>query len=206
MANVRRIYVEKKKGFDVEATHLLKDLVENLSINGLREVRLVHRYDVEGITDEEYAAARNLIFSEPPVDYAYDEEYPLPEGAKVFASELLPGQYDQRADSAAECIQLLSKKERPNVRVAKLTVLVGDITDADVEKIKKYLINPVESWETTLDKFDTLEMEAKIPEDVKVLEGFIEKDEAELSKMLQDMGFALDLEDIKFCQEYFKNT
>ena len=206
MANVRRIYVEKKKGFDVEATHLLKDLVENLSINGLREVRLVHRYDVEGITDEEYAAARNLIFSEPPVDYAYDEEYPLPEGAKVFASELLPGQYDQRADSAAECIQLLSKKERPNVRVAKLTVLVGDITDADVEKIKKYLINPVESWETTLDKFDTLEMEAKIPEDVKVLEGFIEKDEAELSKMLQDMGFAMDLEDIKFCQEYFKNT
>ncbi|MBR5156679.1 MAG: phosphoribosylformylglycinamidine synthase [Clostridia bacterium] len=206
MANVRRIFVEKKKGFDVEATHLLKDLKENLSIGGLKEVRLVHRYDVEGITDEEYAAARNLIFSEPPVDYAYDEEYPLPAGAKVFASELLPGQYDQRADSAAECIQLLTKKERPNVRVAKLTVLVGDVSDAEVEKIKKYLINPVESWETTLEKFDTLEMEAKIPDDVAIISGFISLSEDGLKEMLANYGFAMDLDDIKFCQDYFANT
>ena len=206
MANVRRIFVEKKKGFDVEATHLLKDLKENLSISGLKEVRLVHRYDVEGITDEEYAGARNLIFSEPPVDYAYDEEYPLPAGAKVFASELLPGQYDQRADSAAECIQLLTKKERPNVRVAKLTVLVGDVSDAEVEKIKKYLINPVESWETTLEKFDTLEMEAKIPDDVAIISGFISLSEDGLKEMLANYGFAMDLDDIKFCQDYFANT
>ncbi|MBQ4516334.1 MAG: phosphoribosylformylglycinamidine synthase [Clostridia bacterium] len=206
MANVRRIFVEKKKGFDVEATHLLKDLKENLSISGLKEVRLVHRYDVEGITDEEYAAARNLIFSEPPVDYAYDEEYPLPAGAKVFASELLPGQYDQRADSAAECIQLLTKKERPNVRVAKLTVLIGDVSDSEVEKIKKYLINPVESWETTLEKFDTLEMEAKIPDDVAIISGFISLSEDGLKEMLANYGFAMDLDDIKFCQDYFANT
>ncbi len=206
MANVRRIFVEKKKGFDVEATHLLKDLKENLSIGGLKEVRLVHRYDVEGITDEEYAAARNLIFSEPPVDYAYDEEYPLPENAKVFASELLPGQYDQRADSAAECIQLLTKKERPNVRVAKLTVLIGDVSDDEVEKIKKYLINPVESWETTLEKFDTLEMEAKIPDDVAIISGFISLSEDGLKEMLESYGFAMDLDDIKFCQDYFANT
>ncbi len=206
MANVRRIFVEKKKGFDVEATHLLKDLKENLSISGLKEVRLVHRYDVEGITDEEYAAARNLIFSEPPVDYAYDEEYPLLDGAKVFASELLPGQYDQRADSAAECIQLLTKKERPNVRVAKLTVLIGDVTDSEVEKIKKYLINPVESWETTLEKFDTLEMEAKVPDDVAIISGFISLSEDGLKEMLSGYGFAMDLDDIKFCQDYFANT
>ena len=206
MGKVRRIFVEKKKGFDVEASHLLKDLKQNLSVLGLEEVRLVHRYDVEGISEEEYAAARNLIFSEPPVDNAYDEEYPLPQGAKVFASELLPGQYDQRADSAAECIQLLTKKERPNVRVAKLTVLIGDVSDEEVEKIKKYLINPVEAWETTLDKFDTLAMETKVPEDVKVLSGFIGMTGQELSDMLEQFGFAMDLDDIKFCQKYFKET
>ncbi len=206
MANVRRIFVEKKKGFDVEASHLLKDLKQNLSVSGLQEVRLVHRYDVEGISEEEYTAARNLIFSEPPVDNAYDEEYPLPQGAKVFASELLPGQYDQRADSAAECIQLLTKKERPNVRVAKLTVLIGNVSDEDVEKIKKYLINPVEAWETTLEKFDTLKMETKVPDDVKVLSGFTLLDEQGLSEMIDSYGFAMDLDDIKFCRQYFKET
>ncbi len=206
MANVRRIYVEKKKGFDVEASHLLKDLKENLSMDGLKEVRLVHRYDVQGITDEEYAAARNLIFSEPPVDFAYDEEYPIPEGARFFASELLPGQYDQRADSAAECIQLLTKKERPNVRVAKLTVLIGDITEEDLERIKKYLINPVEAWEAPMGHFDTLEMETNVPADVAVLEGFISLSEDELKAMLLKYGFAMDLDDILFCQHYFAET
>lgn len=202
---VRRIFVEKKPGYDVEARHTLQDIRENLNIGGLTNVRLVHRYDVEGITAEEYAQVRDVIFSEPPVDNAYDEAYTLPAGAKVFAIEFLPGQYDQRADSAAECIQIVTKKERPNVRAAKLVVLEGNVSDAEVEKIKKYLINPVEAQEASLNKPDTLEMKADVPPDVAVVEGFIGMDGAALEDMLAAYGFAMDLDDIKFCQAYFQS-
>ena len=206
MNNVRRIFVEKKKGFDVEASHLLKDLRENLSLSGLKEVRIVHRYDVQGLSDSEYAAARNSIFSEPPVDEAYDESYPAPEGAKLFAIELLPGQYDQRASSAAECIQLLTKKEPPKVRAAKLIVLSGSLSGEDVEKIKKYLINPVEAHEAGLEPYTTLDMEAERPADVAVVTGFTALDRTGLAEMLKTYGFAMDLDDILFCQDYFQNS
>ena len=131
MAQVRRIYVEKKPGFDVEAKGVLADLKENLSLNTLKDVRIINRYDVEGISDEEYSKARGLIFSEPPVDNAYDEEINITEG-KVFAVEFLPGQFDQRAASAEECISILTQKERPKVRSAKVYVLVGEISDEEV--------------------------------------------------------------------------
>ena len=127
MENVRRIYVEKKNGFDVEAKGVLADLKENLSLKGLKDVRIINRYDVSGVSDEEYQKARNLIFSEPPVDNAYDEEIEISEG-KVFAVEFLPGQFDQRAASAEECISILTEKERPTVRSAKVYVLTVSYT------------------------------------------------------------------------------
>ena len=205
MESVRRIYVEKKKGFDVEANDILEDLRENLSMKGLETVRLINRYDVEGISDEEYASARNLIFSEPPVDNAYDENVDIPEG-RVFAVEFLPGQFDQRAASAEECISILTEKERPRVRSAKVYVLIGNVSDEEFEAAKNYLINPVEAREASLEKPKTLDMEITYPEDVKTVDGFIDMNESEMQSFLDDMGFAMDMDDLKFCQDYFKNT
>ena len=205
MENVRRIYVEKKDGFNVEAKGILADLKENLSLGGLKDVRIINRYDVSGVTDEEYQKARNLIFSEPPVDNAYDENIEISEG-KVFAVEYLPGQFDQRAASAEECISILTQKERPLVRSAKVYVLIGDVSDSDVEAVKKYVINPVEAREASLDKPTTLVMEHPVPEDVKTVDGFNDMDSAAMEKFLGEMGFAMDQDDLAFCQEYFKNT
>ena len=205
MSQVRRIYVEKKAGFDVEAKGVLEDLKENLSMSGLKAVRIINRYDVEGISDEEYSKARGLIFSEPPVDNAYDEEIEITEG-KVFAVEFLPGQFDQRAASAEECISILTQKERPKVRSAKVYVLVGEISDDELAKVKDYVINPVEAREASLEKPESLDMEITAPDDVAVVEGFIEMNESAMADFLKEMGFAMDIDDLKFCQEYFKNT
>lgn len=202
---VRRIFVEKKKGFDVEARSILEDLRENLSLDGLSEVRLINRYDVEGISDEEYNKARGLIFSEPPVDEAYDEKIEINEG-KVFAVEFLPGQFDQRAASAEECISILTEKERPRVRSAKVYVLIGDISESDVDRVKKYVINPVEAREASLEKPETLDMEHIMPDDVKTVDGFNDMDETQRNKFLNEMGFAMDMDDLSFCQKYFKDT
>ncbi len=205
MAKVRRIYVEKKPGFDVEAKGTLEDLKENLSLGGLQDVRIINRYDVEGISDEEYAKARGLIFSEPPVDYAYDETIEIKEG-RAFAVEYLPGQFDQRAASAEECISILTEKERPKVRSAKVYVLVGDVSDEEVEKVKEYVINPVEAREASLEKPESLDMEVTVPADVAVVDGFISMDESAMEAFLNEMGFAMDLDDLKFCQNYFRDT
>lgn len=204
MADVRRIYVEKKPDFQVEAKDILADLRENLGLNALTNVRIINRYDVEGITDEEYDKARCLIFSEPPVDNVYDENIAINDG-KVFAVEFLPGQFDQRAASAEECISILTAKDRPRVRYAKVYVLVGDITESDVAEIKKYVINPVESREASLEKPTSLDMAVEYPENVKTVDGFIEMTENEMQSFLDSMGFAMDLDDLKFCQNYFKN-
>lgn len=206
MGNVRRVFVEKKQGYDVEAHGLYRDLKDNLGISGLKSVRIINRYDVEGISDEEYKSARNIIFSEPPVDYTYDEKIELGGSSKVIAIEYLPGQYDQRADSASQCIQILSHGERPVVKAAKLIVLEGSIAEAEYQKIKDYCINPVENQEASLDKPDTLDVEVNIPENVKVLEGFIDMTSGELEKFMAEMGFAMSLEDLEFCQAYFKGT
>ncbi len=206
MQPVRRIYVEKKKGFDVEAKGVLADLKENLSMSALTDVRVLNRYDVSGITDEEYEKARGLIFSEPPVDNAYDEEFSYGENDLVFAIEYLPGQFDQRAASCEECISILTEKDRPSVRSARVYVLSGDITSDDLNKIKAYLINPVEAREASLSKPESLVMVSDVPEDVKVIEGFIDMSKEESDKFLSEMGFAMDSDDLAFCREYFKNT
>ena len=205
MENVRRIYVEKKAGNDIEAKSVLEDLRENLSMTGLTDVRIINRYDVEGISDDEYAAARGLIFSEPPVDNAYDEKVEIPEG-KVFAVEFLPGQFDQRAASCEECISILTTKERPRVRYAKVYVLIGEISDEELAKAKKYVINPVEAREASLEKPESLDMKVDYPADVATVDGFIDMDEAAMTEFLGKMGFAMDIDDLKFCQQYFKDT
>ncbi len=205
MENVRRIYVEKKAGNDIEAKSVLEDLRENLSMTGLKDVRIINRYDIEGINDDEYAAARGLIFSEPPVDNAYDEKVDIPEG-KVFAVEFLPGQFDQRAASCEECISILTTKERPRVRYAKVYVLIGDVSDEEADKAKKYVINPVEAREASLEKPESLDMKVDYPADVAVVDGFVDMDEPAMQEFLNKMGFAMDMDDLKFCQEYFKST
>ncbi len=205
MENVRRIYVEKKDGFDVEAKEVLEDLRQNLSMTGLERVRIINRYDVEGISDEEYSKARNLIFSEPPVDNAWDEEMGETDG-RVFAVEFLPGQFDQRAASAEECISILTEKERPRVRSAKVYVLMGNVSAEDVEAAKKYVINPVEAREASLEKPQTLDMDIAYPEDVKTVDGFNDMNDSDIEEFIGKMGFAMDADDLRFCREYFKNT
>ena len=167
---VYRIYVEKKPGFDVEATGLKNELTSLLGIQSLTGLRLLNRYDVEGIDEELFNQCANTVFSEPPVDNTY-AELPASDGVS-FAVEYLPGQFDQRADSAAECIQLISQGERPLVRSARVYLLEGTLTDEQVAEIKKYVINPVEAREASLDTKQTLKMEYPVPAPVKVLEGF----------------------------------
>ncbi len=206
MNTVRRIFVEKKPGFDVEARRLLADLRDNLNLSGLTGVRVLQRYDVQGVSDEAFAAAKTTIFSEPPVDTVYDEAYPAKEGTRVFITAFLPGQYDQQADSAAECVQLLTQQERPKIAVAHVIELAGTITDSELEAIKKYYINPVEAHEVSADKPESLDVDVVLPPDVVTVEGFITLDEAALSEMVKKYGFAMDSDDLRFCRDYFKNT
>ena len=203
---VRRIYVEKKKGFDVEAHALSGDLKENLGLKGLRAVRIINRYDISGISEEEYKQSRCTIFSEPTVDYVYDETLETCNGDRVFAMEYLPGQYDQRADSAAQCVQILTQKERPKITSAKVIILQGEVSDAEFAEVKGYCINPVDSREASLDKPSTLELECDIPHDVAVIEGFCTRTPEELQAMIGDMGFAMSFEDLRFLQAYFRDT
>ena len=191
---VYRIYVEKKPGFDVEATGLKNELTSLLGIKELSGLRLLNRYDVEGIDEELFNQCADTVFSEPPVDNTY-AELPASDGVS-FAVEYLPGQFDQRADSAAECIQLISQGERPLVRSARVYLLEGTLTDEQVAEIKKYVINPVEAREASLDTKQTLKMEYPVPAPVKVLEGFNQLDEEQLKKFIADNGLAMDLGDI----------
>ena len=200
---VYRIYVEKKPGFDVEANGLKNELVSLLGIKELTGLRLLNRYDVEGIDQELFDRCVDTVFSEPPVDNTY-AKLPMTDGI-TFAVEYLPGQFDQRADSAAECIQLISQGERPLVRSARVYLLEGSLTEQQLEQIKKYVINPVEAREASLDEKSTLKMEHPVPTAVAVLEGFNQLDEAGLAKFIEEKGLAMDLGDIKFCQEYFRS-
>ncbi|TYQ15666.1 UNVERIFIED_CONTAM: phosphoribosylformylglycinamidine synthase [Acetivibrio alkalicellulosi] len=204
--NVRRIFVEKKKGFDVEGQRIFADLKENLGLSKLKSVRVINRYDVEGISDEEYESSKRTIFSEPPVDEVFDETIKIKDNDRVIATEYLPGQYDQRADSASQCIQILTHGERPQIKVAKIFVLEGEVSDLEYEKAKDYLINPVESQEASVEKPETLETQVNVPLDVKVLEGFIDMTASQMKSFCDEMGFAMSLEDLEFCRDYFKNT
>ena len=203
---VKRIYVQKKPGFDVEAKEVLSDLQENLQIKGLQDVVILNRYDVSGIDDETYEKAKNTVFSEPQVDVCFDEDYNFEKEDKVFAVEFLPGQFDQRANSLAECLQIISGSKRPIAKSAKVYVLKGTITDEEVAKIKKYLINSVDSQEASLEKLDTLEEQMEEPKDVAVIEGFIDMTDEDAVKFYEKYGFAMDIADLKFCQKYFSDT
>ena len=199
---VYRIYVEKKPGFDGEAQSLLHELTELVGITSLKGLRLINRYDVEGIDKDLFDRAIPTVFSEPPVDVTYDT---LPQAQTVFAVEYLPGQFDQRADSASQCIQLLSQGERPDVRSAKVYLLEGALSAEDLAAIKKYVINPVEAREASLEERTTLKMEFAIPTAVETLTGFIEMDDDALEAFRVEKGLAMDHADIVFCQDYFKS-
>ena len=200
---VSRVYVEKKPGFDVEAQALGRELRTLLGIDGLSNLRIINRYDVEGIDEALFASCVPTVFSEPQVDVATAQMPAAAEGATVFAVEFLPGQFDQRADSAAECIQLISQGERPTVRSAKVYVLEGELGDADVAAVKHYVINPVEAREASLEARETLTAKIAEPEPVEVLEDFLALNEDQLKAFIAERGLAMDLADIKFCQEYF---
>ena len=199
---VYRIFVEKKKELANEAKALLSDARTLLGISELRDVRVLNRYDAENITPELFAYATGTVFSEPQLDIV--SETAELGGATVFAVEFLPGQFDQRADSAAQCIQIISQGDRPTVRTAKVYALYGNLSEAQIAEIKKYVINPVEAREATLEKPETLKMQYTVPTDVQTLEGFTALDQAGLAQFIADYGLAMDEADIAFCQSYFK--
>ncbi|MBE5741990.1 MAG: phosphoribosylformylglycinamidine synthase [Clostridiales bacterium] len=199
---VYRIFVEKKQGLTHEATSLYNELVNLLGIKNLKGVRILNRYDAENISEELFNKSINTVFSEPQLDIA--TQTPDLSGGVVFAVEYLPGQFDQRADSAAQCIQIASCGERPIIRSAKVYVLSGELTNGDIEAIKKYVINPVEAREASLDKPQTLVMAYDIPESVAILDGFIDLDKDGLNEFIKKNGLAMDIDDITFCQSYFR--
>nr|WP_330403694.1 phosphoribosylformylglycinamidine synthase [Clostridioides difficile] len=203
---VRRVLVEKREGFDLEAKALKKDLVESLHIDNIENLRILNRYDVEGISEEVYENAAKTIFSEPNLDVVYYEEIPKLNDERVFAIEFLPGQYDQRGDWAAQCVQIVNQGIRPAINTAKVYILSGKITDEEFSKIKDYCINPVDSREASLEKPETLKMETEIPTTVEVLDGFIDLDEKGLRTFVSEKGLAMTLGDLQHVQKYFKDT
>ena len=198
---VYRVFVEKKQGLDNEARGLLNEAKNLLGIDTLENVRLFNRYDAENITEELFAYSVKSVFSEPQLDIA-TAEIDLP-GATVFAVEALPGQFDQRADSAAQCIQIISQGERPLIRTAKVYALYGALTEAQIKEFKKYVINPVECREAALEVPETLAIQYEIPTEVATLDGFTKLDKDGLAAFIKQYGLAMDLDDITFCQSYF---
>ncbi len=204
MAKVYRVFVEKKKGNDIEAGQTLADLRDNVGITALEDLRIINRYDLQGVSEEEFSQAVRTILSEPNLDNVY-YELEIPEDYRYFATEYLPGQYDQRADSAAQCIQLLTAGERPDVLSAKVIAVKGDITDDEFEKIKSYIINPVESRLASFELPDSLELRSEVPSDIIRIDGFTEMSDAEIAGYHSGMGFAMSVEDLCFVRDYFKN-
>ena len=206
MSEVIRIFVEKKDGFNVLAKQTLWDIRHNLGMKSVEDLRYIVRYDLEGLTKEEYDKAKTIVLSEPNADVIYEETLPVEDGWKVFAMEYLPGQYDQRGDSAEQCVQLLTQGERCKVLTARVIALKGNITDEELVKVEEYLINPVESRLASLEKPKTLDMEIPVPENVKRVEGFNGWNDDEMQKYYDSMGFAMTLADLKFCRDYFRDT
>ena len=203
MAGVRRIYVEKKEDFAVKAKELHEDLKNYLGIN-IDKVRVLIRYDVENISDEIFEKACQTVFSEPPVDILYKESFEVADGARIFSVEYLPGQFDQRADSAVQCVQFLKEDEEPIIQTAVTYVLEGQVSDEEFEKIKAYCINPVDSRETGMTKPETLVSDFKEPDDVIIFDGFKEMPEADLKDLYDSLGLAMTFKDFLHIQNYFK--
>jgi len=204
--SVYRIYVEKKPEFAVEADSLIGGIKSALGLETLTGLRVINRYDAEGLSAADFELATPVVFSEPAVDVTYDHLPAIGANEYVFAVEYLPGQFDQRADSCAQCISLLTAGKRPTIKSARIYIVSGNLTEEELSQIKSYMINPVESREATLDCFDTLDIKYDIPTTVDTVEGFIYSTEDDLKAMLSELGLAMDLDDIKFCQDYFKNT
>ena len=203
MSQVRRIYVEKKEAFAGKARGLHSEIKNYLGINEVTGVRVMIRYDVENISDEIFEAACNCVFSEPPVDILYKESFEIADNAKVFSVEYLPGQFDQRADSAVQCVKFLKEDEEPVITSAITYVIEGDITEEQLESIKSFCINPVDSRETGMEKPETLVSVYDEPEDVKIFDGFKDMPEAELKELYDSLGLAMTFKDFLHVQNYF---
>ncbi len=206
MSNVLRLFVEKRQGMNVVAKETMWDLRHNLGVRAIEDLRFVNRYDVEDLSKEDFDRAKNIILSEPNQDVIYEETLPIEAGWRVFAMEYLPGQYDQRADSAEQCVQLLTQGEKCKILTAKVIAIKGDITDEEFAKIQQYMINPVESRLASLDKPESLEIPIEQPDKVKVVEGFTKWNDDEMAEYFGSMGFAMTLADLKFCRDYFRDT
>ena len=204
MANVKRIYVEKKEDFAVKAKELKEDVIHYLGMDQITNVRVFIRYDVENLSEEIYQKACKTVFSEPPVDILYEETFDMPQGARVFSVEYLPGQFDQRADSAVQCVKFLKEDEEPVIKTAVTYLFEGNITDEEFEQIKAYCINPVDSRETDMVKPDTLITEFEEPEDVLVFDGFKDMAEDEFKKLYASLGLAMTFKDFLHIQKYYK--
>ena len=205
MSNVRRVYVEKKPSFAVKAKELKHEISSYLGIKTVTAVRVLIRYDVENISDDVFEKACHTVFAEPPVDDLYLEKFEAADGAHIFSVEFLPGQFDQRADSAVQCVQFLDENAQPIIRSATTYVIEGDITEEEFEAIRNHCINPVDSRETGLQKPETLVTEFKDPEDVKIFEGFRDMDEAPLKELYSSLNLAMTFKDFLHIQNYFKN-
>ena len=204
MSSVKRVYVEKRPEFAVQAKELQHEAKSYLGIQTITGIRVLNRYDIENLSDETFETACNGIFSEPPVDILYREEFPMKEGSRVFSVEFLPGQFDQRADSAVQCVQFIKEDETPVIKTATTYVIEGEITDAEFEAIKSHCINPVDSRETGMDKPETLVTVFEEPEDVKIFDGFKEMPETELKELYDSLGLAMTFKDFLHIRGYFK--
>ena len=205
MSNVRRVYVEKKPAFAVQARELKHEISSYLGIQTVTNVRVLIRYDVENISDESFEKACQTVFAEPPVDELYREDFEAKQGARIFSVEYLPGQFDQRADSAVQCVQFLREDEEPIIRSATTYVIEGEISEDEYEAIKNHCINPVDSRETSLDKPQTLVTEFEDPQDVKIFHGFKDMEEADLKELYDSLGLAMTFKDFQHIQNYFCN-
>ena len=205
MSSVKRVYVEKKPEFAVQAKDLRHEVKGYLGINGLSNIRVLIRYDIENLSDETFEKACSGIFAEPPVDVLYKEEFPVKEGSRIFSVEFLPGQFDQRADSAVQCVQFIKEDEKPVIKTATTYVIEGEITDAEFEAVKNHCINPVDSRETGMEKPETLVTIFDEPEDVIVFDGFKEMEEERLKDLYGSLGLAMTFKDFLHIQNYFKS-
>ncbi len=208
MSNVKRVFVEKKSDFAVKAKDLEHEIRGYLGIKDIASVRVLIRYDVENVTDETFEKACNGIFAEPPVDVLYREEFPAEEGSRVFSVEYLPGQFDQRADSAVQCIQFIKEDEQPVIKTAVVYVIKGEgreISDAELHAVKAHCINPVDSRETGMEKPETLVTIFDEPEDVRIFDGFKDMAAEEFRKLYDSLGLAMTFKDFLHIQNYFKN-
>ena len=204
MAEVKRIYVEKKEEFAVKATELLEDVKSYLGIDGVEKIRIFIRYDVQNLSEETFEKACRTVFSEPPVDLLYSEKFDMPAGSRTFSVEYLPGQFDQRADSAVQCVRFLKEDEEPIIRTAVTYLIEGNVTDDEFERIKSYCINPVDSRETGLEKPETLETNYDDPADVAVFDGFKDMAESELKALYDSLGLAMTFKDFLHIQNYYQ--